>query len=169
MWVFLILSIKVIGEPHRPASLQPFPGESFKSSPHLHIALQMISTHSRHFRQSIMARTKDLRSMKFADNNANSGNITDSFNTNINHSDQDARITSWLSPLEPDGRHHKVRTNRYDGVRGWVLETREFYEWTGGDDGADKAVLFCSGNPGVGKTYLRLVATFIWRANITDC
>jgi len=59
------------------------------------------------------------------------------------------------SPLEPNTRHQGVRTNRFDGVGDWLLETSEFREWKGGDGGADKAALFCSGNPGVGKTYLR--------------
>ena len=33
-------------------------------------------------------------------------------------------------------------------------------EWRGGEGGADNSVLFCSGNPGVGKTFLRQVAGF---------
>ena len=60
----------------------------------------------------------------------------------------------WLSPLEPNTRHQGVRTDRFCGVGDWLLETSEFQEWKGGDGGADKNVLFCSGNPGVGKTYL---------------
>ena len=110
-----------------------------------------------------MAQTKYLRSIKFGDNNANSGNITDSFNTTIYNSDEDAQIMRWLSPLEPDNRHHGVRTNRFEGVGDWLLETSEFREWRGRSGGADKAVLFCSGNPGVGKTYLRLVVGFFQR------
>ena len=47
-----------------------------------------------------------------------------------------------------------MRTDRFDGVGDWLLETSEFQEWRSSEDGADKAVLFCSGNPGVGKTYL---------------
>jgi len=61
----------------------------------------------------------------------------------------------WLSPLEPNKRHRGVRTDRFDGVGNWLLETREFREWRSSDGGAGKAVLFCSGSPGVGKTYLR--------------
>ena len=63
----------------------------------------------------------------------------------------------WLSPLEPSNRHQTVRTGRFGGVGDWLLETREFREWREGEGegGADKAVLFCSGGPGVGKTYLR--------------
>ena len=53
-----------------------------------------------------------------------------------------------FSPSGPKNRHQGVRTDRVDGVRGWPLETSEFREWRGSEDGADKAVLFCSGNPG---------------------
>jgi len=92
--------------------------------------------------------------VSFGDNNSNRGNTTGSFNT-FYMSDEDARIMRWLSPLEPNIRHQGVRTDRFDGVGDWLLETTEFREWRDGEGGADKAVLFCSGNPGVGKTYLR--------------
>jgi len=61
----------------------------------------------------------------------------------------------WLSPLEPENRHHTVRADRCEGVGNWLLETSEFKEWRGGEGGADKAGLFCFGDPGVGKTHLR--------------
>jgi len=48
-----------------------------------------------------------------------------------------------------------VRTDKLDSVGGWFLETNEFREWRSGGGGADKAVLFCYRNPGVGKTFLR--------------
>ena len=101
-----------------------------------------------------MAQTTNTHSMKFGDNNANCGNIKDSFNTTYK-SDEDVEIMRWLSPLEPKDRHHGVRTGRFEGVGDWLLETSEFREWRDGGRGADKAVLFCSGHPGVGKTYLR--------------
>src|SRR5437879_6475581 len=94
------------------------------------------------------------------------GNIN-SFNilTNNNHTntvnfiteigDEGRQILEWLSPLEPQQRHQGVRTDRLDGVGNWVLETNEFRKWSDEEDGYAKPVLFCSGNPGVGKTYLR--------------
>jgi len=94
-------------------------------------------------------------SVSMGDQNAHSGNIIGSFNYNIYKSDEDAQIMRWLSPLEPSNRHQGVRTDRFDGVGDWFLETGEFREWRRGEGGADGAVLFCSGNPGVGKTYLR--------------
>ena len=95
-----------------------------------------------------------MLSVNLGDGNADSGNITNSFNT-FNLSDEDRQVMRWLSPLEPNKRHQGVRSERFDGVGDWLLETREFREWMRSEDGADKAVLFCSGNPGVGKTYLR--------------
>jgi len=99
-----------------------------------------------------MAQTS--HSVTFGDGNVNSGNITDSFRS-FYTPDDDARIMRWLSPLEPDIRHQRVRTDRFDGIGDWLLETSEFREWRDGGGGADKAFLFCSGNLGVGKTYLR--------------
>ena len=100
-----------------------------------------------------MAQTSPMQSVTFGDGNANCGNISGSFNTYM--SDEDAKIMHWLSPLEAGKRHQGVRMNRFGGVGDWLLETGEFREWRGSEGGADNAVLFCSGNPGVGKTYLR--------------
>ena len=100
-----------------------------------------------------MAQDTNSPSVKFGDSNNNCGNITGSFNTKVYKSDEDAQILHWLSPLEPKNRHHGVRINRFDGIGCWALETSQFREWSA-EGGADKAVLFCSGNPGVGKTYL---------------
>jgi len=91
------------------------------------------------------------------------GNINslnnNSFNNIVNFvTDIDAegrQILPWLSPLEPQQRHQGVRTNRLDGVGNWVLETSEFRKWRDAEDGCVESVLFCSGNPGVGKTYVR--------------
>jgi len=96
-------------------------------------------------------------STSVGDSNILSGNIIGkvSVNNTFNTPDDDAQILRWLSPLEPRNRHQDVRTNRFEGVGDWLLETGEFREWRGGEGGAEKAMLFCSGNPGVGKTYLR--------------
>ena len=65
------------------------------------------------------------------------------------------QILQWLSPLEPQQRHQGVRTGRLDGVGNWVLETTEFRKWCDVEDGHVEPVLFCYGNPGVGKTHIR--------------
>jgi len=97
-----------------------------------------------------MSRTTSIRDVIFGDGNNNCGNV-DNSNTIIYNSDEDAKIMRWLSPLEPENRHHTVRADRFEGVGNWLFETSEFLEWSGGD----KAILFCFGDPGVGKTYLR--------------
>ena len=102
-----------------------------------------------------MAQTTHTKSITFGDSNVNCNNTIGSYNTTIYKSDTDARIMGWLSPLDPDTRHHSVRTNRFEGVGDWLMETSEYREWRGGEGGADKAVLFCFGDPGVGKTHLR--------------
>ena len=66
-------------------------------------------------------------------------------------------ILAWISPLDPKLRHQDIRDRRIEGIGEWVLQTEEFKTWSGvGEDvNADNPVLFCYGNPGVGKTYIR--------------
>jgi len=85
--------------------------------------------------------------------NKNSFNNIVNFNTEREL--EGRQILQWLSPLEPQQRHQGVRINRFDGIGNWVLETNEFRKWSGAEDGCVSPVLFCDGNPGVGKTYLR--------------
>ena len=118
-----------------------------------------ISTLDRHF-FPIMAHTMHTQSITFGDNNANCNNTIGCYNTTIYSSDEDAKIMGWVSPLESENRHHSLRTDRFGGAGDWLSGTEEFREWNGGEGGADRAVLFCSGDPGVGKTHLRLVARF---------
>ena len=105
-----------------------------------------------------MDNTAYPHSISFGNENVNCNNVTNSNNIlNVNKiiADENPEIMQWLSPLDPRGRHQDVRTDRLDGVGDWLLGTNEFREWRSNEDGADKAVLFCEGNPGVGKTYLR--------------
>ena len=102
-----------------------------------------------------MAQNSHSVSNFIGDGNAQCGNIISSFNNTFIQSNEDEQIMRWLSPLEPNNRHQGVRTDRFDGVGDWFLETSEFREWRDSEGGTDKTVLFCSGNPGVGKTYLR--------------
>ena len=98
-------------------------------------------------------------SVSFGDNNVNNNNVTNSYNRIINVNkviaNENPEIMQWLSPLDPWGRHQDVRTERLDGVGDWLLRTEEFREWRSKEGGEDKAILFCDGSPGVGKTYLR--------------
>ena len=84
----------------------------------------------------------------------NINSLNNVINANTEISDEDNRIREWLSPLSPQQRHQDVRADRLDGVGNWLLETSEFRKWSNGEDGYREPVLFCSGGPGVGKTYL---------------
>ena len=91
---------------------------------------------------------------------SDSGNIADSYenvwsNCDISVSDDKRAILKWLSPLEPRKRHQAIGMNRMAGVGDWLLIKNEFTQWKEGGDGDAKPVLFCYGDPGVGKTYLR--------------
>ena len=104
-----------------------------------------------------MDRTADTHSTNTG--NSNCYNVENSYNniTNVNNTiaDENPEIMRWLSPLDSRRRHQDVRIERLDGVGNSLLETNEFREWKSGEGGVDKAVLFCYGNPGVGKTFLR--------------
>lgn len=85
---------------------------------------------------------------------------TRSFNTvvnNITAADDRPNILAWLSPLNPKVRHQDIRGTRVGNVGEWVLQTEEFRSWHAGSGGSesDNAVLFCHGDPGVGKTLIR--------------
>ena len=71
--------------------------------------------------------------------------------------DEKSDILAWLSPLEPQRRHQDIRTRRVDKVGDWLLQTEEYRNWFGDIHGAkcDSSSLFCYGDPGVGKTYIR--------------
>ena len=109
-----------------------------------------------------------MLSINIGDNNAGSGNIDNSFNTTVNIFDEDEQIMHWLSPLEPNTRYQGLRTHRFAGVGDWLLNTREWREWRGCEGGANKAILFCSGDPGVGKTYLWYVTGPFERTSIAN-
>jgi len=91
--------------------------------------------------------------------NMNSFNNNNPFNNIANFipeiGDEGRQILQWLSPLEPQQRHQGVQADRLDGVGNWVLETSAFRKWRDAEDGCVEPVLFCYGNPGVGKTYVR--------------
>ena len=89
--------------------------------------------------------------------NISSFNTTNSYNTttNITYGDERAKLLKWLSPLQPGARHCEVRARRQDGLGERLLQSDEFLRWRDDTGESGKATLFCSGNPGVGKTLLR--------------
>ena len=63
------------------------------------------------------------------DNINSSLNNTHSFNNvwnNCTVADEKSEILTWLSPLEPQRRHHDIRTRRVDEIGGWLLQTEEY-------------------------------------------
>ncbi|RPA91207.1 hypothetical protein L873DRAFT_1658070, partial [Choiromyces venosus 120613-1] len=69
--------------------------------------------------------------------------------------DEESRLLQWLSPLEPQKRHQGVSNRRLEGTGHWFLETAEFQKWCMVEDGSVSSTLFCSGDPGAGKTHIR--------------
>ena len=88
-------------------------------------------------------------------------NTVNSYNTNVWNNctlaDDRPTLLAWLSTLEPGLRHRDIRERRVSDVGEWLIETEEFRRWSGliGEDESDRAVLFCYGSPGVGKTFIR--------------
>ena len=91
---------------------------------------------------------------------------TNSFNTrytaisvsnNFTVADDRSNILAWLSPLDPKSRHQDIQDRRVESIGEWLLQTEEFRSWhaSSGEDESGNAVLFCYGDPGVGKTYIR--------------
>lgn len=87
----------------------------------------------------------------------NNNNCFNNTNNNITATDYRSEILTWLSPLEPRLRHDDLQTRRVRGVGDWLLRAEEFRSWQCGDglSESQKPTIFCSGNPGVGKTYIR--------------
>ena len=95
-------------------------------------------------------------SQHYISDNVNSFNNTNVWNT-YTVADERSEILAWLSPLEPQRRHHDIKTRRVDEVGDWLLQTEEYRSWVGGIHmgESDGAALFCYGGPGVGKTFIR--------------
>jgi len=91
--------------------------------------------------------------------NTNSLNTYTAINVSNNFTIADDRsnILAWLSPLDPKLRHQDIQDRRVENVGEWLLETKEFRNWQAGgaEGGSHDAVLFCYGDPGVGKTFIR--------------
>ena len=98
---------------------------------------------------------------QYAIDNTTFSNNTNSFNNNVQNNyvvaDDRSQLLAWLSPLEPKLRHRDIQERRVDNVGEWLLQTTEFRSWNNwsGESEGDKAVLFCYGGPGVGKTFIR--------------
>jgi len=101
--------------------------------------------------------SNSLYSNSFNTNSFNtfSFNHVDNFNTGS--PDERAEILAWLSSLDPWIRHRSIRDGRVEHVGDWLLRTEEYenlFSCTRGGE-SDNSALFCCGDPGVGKTYIR--------------
>jgi len=99
-------------------------------------------------------------SQNTGNNSDGSFNTTNSFNNvwnNCTIADDPSPLLDWLSPLDPGLRHWDIQERRVNDVGEWLMRTEEFGRWSGlgGEGEGDKTVLFCYGNPGVGKTFIR--------------
>ena len=81
------------------------------------------------------------------------------YNVRKNGRDADYRsqILAWLSPLEQRTQHQEIQERRVDDVGEWFTQTEEFRRWCGldGESEGDNPVMFCYGDLGVGKTFIR--------------
>ena len=95
-------------------------------------------------------------SLKNCSFNNNVGSFNNVCNLNFG-SGETAEILAWLSPLEPRIRHQDIRAHRVKDVGDWLFQTEEYRNWFNGirGGGPGSSVLFCYGDPGVGKTYIR--------------
>jgi len=96
---------------------------------------------------------KNLRMSRTLTDNTGSFNVSNSYNNviTVTATDDESKIMAWLSPLGPQVRHQDICSQRIDDIGGWLLETEEFINWY---NGSSRAVLFCYGNPGAGKSYI---------------
>ena len=76
---------------------------------------------------------------------------------NCTVADDRPEILKWLSLLDPGLRHSDIQERRVGNVGEWLMGTDKFRRWCGLGEGSegDNAILFCYGNPGVGKTFIR--------------
>jgi len=90
----------------------------------------------------------------------NINSLNTSYNVSVSNNfaaaDDRSNILAWLSPLDPKSRHRDIQDRRVENIGEWLLQTKEFRSWHAGGGGgeSDDAVLFCYGDPGVGKTYI---------------
>ena len=103
-----------------------------------------------------MSQSRVVENSNSFNNNTNSFNIVNNFGSADERAEK-AEILAWLSPLEPRIRHNDIRVHRVKDVGDWLFRTEEYQNWFHGICGGepDNSALFCCGDPGAGKTYIR--------------
>ena len=94
-----------------------------------------------------------INNMTNFSNNQNSFNIANNYTV----TDDLSQLLTWLSPLDPCLRHRDVQERRIEDVGEWLIRSEQFRRWRGlgGEEEDDSPAIFCYGNPGVGKTFIR--------------
>lgn len=64
--------------------------------------------------------------------------------------DQKYKILNWLTPIDYGPQQSDFISRRQEGTGQWLLDTNEFQGWLN----QSNQTLFCSGEPGVGKTII---------------
>ncbi len=78
------------------------------------------------------------------------------FHAHCQSADEDRmKILGWLSKVEHHEKHNDTLRRRHGNTGMWFLELAEFQDWLKNDT---TNVLWCKGDPGVGKTILAYVS-----------
>ncbi|KAI0258426.1 hypothetical protein BC834DRAFT_66989 [Gloeopeniophorella convolvens] len=59
------------------------------------------------------------------------------------------RLREWLSPPDPSMNHNDTRRRHHEGTSTWLVNSKNFLEWK-----EQGSLLWISGKPGAGKTFL---------------
>lgn len=73
------------------------------------------------------------------------------------HASEDQEFFRVLSSLEFSAKQKEAYSKRHSTTGKWLLDTQNFKDWSG-QENDQSAVLWCPGNPGVGKTVLTSIA-----------
>ena len=97
------------------------------------------------------------QSFSYNTNSFNTSHTAISVSNNFAVNDDRSNILAWLSPSDHKSRHQDIQDRRVESIGEWLLQTEEFRSWHAGSGGDEfeNTVLFCYGDPGVGKTYIR--------------
>lgn len=80
---------------------------------------------------------------------------TDDFNAHYRSVDEERmKILGWLSSVAYHEKYTDTLRRRHENTGKWFLELAEFQDWLKNES---KNVLWCKGDPGVGKTILAYV------------
>jgi len=97
------------------------------------------------------------QSFSYNTNSFNTSHTAISVSNNFRVTNDRSNILAWISPVDSKLRHQDIQDRRIESIGEWLLQTEEYRSWhaASGGDGSDNTVLFCYGDPGVGKTYIR--------------